>query len=77
MKKKTSKKKLITSKMTFSSVLKKYPETAEIFLEEGMHCVGCPMAASESIEQGCKAHGLNPDKIVEMLNRKLLKIKRK
>ena len=77
MKKKTSKKRVVTSKMTFSSVLRKYPETAEIFMGEGMYCVGCPMAANETIEEGCKAHGMNPDEIVEKINRKIMKIKRK
>ena len=69
MTKKTSKK--ITKKMTFSEVLQKYPESAEIFMNEGLHCIGCPSAGMETIERGCKAHGLKPEKIIEKLNKKL------
>jgi hybrid cluster-associated redox disulfide protein len=65
----------ITKKMTFAEVLQKYPETAEVFINEGMHCVGCPAAGMETIEQGCKAHGLKPEKIVEKINKKLEKKK--
>lgn len=63
----------ISKKMSFSELLGKYPETAEIFQEEGMHCFGCPMAMSETIEQGCLAHGINPDKLIEKINRKIKK----
>ena len=63
----------ITKKMTFADVLHKHPQSAEVFMSEGMHCVGCPMSASESIEEGCLAHGLNPDKIIEKINKKLKK----
>jgi hybrid cluster-associated redox disulfide protein len=63
----------ITKKMTFADVLKKHPETAEIFMQEGLYCIGCPMAMMETIEQGCGAHGIDPDKLVEKLNKKLQK----
>ena len=72
MKKKT-KARTITKNMEFSEILKKYPELAEVFIEEGMHCIGCPMAGQETIGQGCKAHGINADKLIEKLNKKLKK----
>ena len=31
-------------------VLDSYPETAEFFMEIGMHCLGCPHSRGESIE---------------------------
>jgi len=61
----------INKKMKFSEVLHKFPDLAEVFIQEGMYCIGCPMSAQESIEQGCKAHGINPDKLVEKLNQRL------
>ena len=73
--KKVGKKALITKKMKFSEVMEKYPETAEIFMNAGMHCFGCGMANMETIEQGCLAHGLKPDKIIEKLNKKIQKKK--
>lgn len=73
--KKKEKKQEITKRMTFAQVLEKHPEVASIFFKHGMSCVGCPMAMQESIEQGCLAHGLDPDKIVDELNKKVKKKK--
>ena len=61
----------ITKKMSFAEIIEKFPEAGEILLEKGMHCIGCPMAQMESLEDGAKAHGLNPDEIVKELNEKL------
>jgi len=51
--------------------LKKYPKTAEVFFKQGMSCVGCPMAMQETIEQGALAHGLDPNKLIKELNKKI------
>ena len=62
----------ITKKTRLSKILEDKPEAAEILIEAGMHCVGCPMAMQESLEDGCLAHGINKkeiDKLVEKLNR--------
>ena len=58
----------ITKNMAFSEALAKYPETLPIFLKYGMHCIGCPMAMTETIEQGAKAHGIDVDKLIKELN---------
>ena len=63
----------ITKKMTFAEIIQKHSELGEFLLEKGMHCIGCPMSQQESLEDGCKAHGLNPDEIVKELNEKLNK----
>ena len=59
----------ITKDMPFSEALQKYPAAAKVFFKHGMSCVGCPMAMSETVEQGCLAHGLDPDKIVAEINK--------
>jgi hybrid cluster-associated redox disulfide protein len=59
----------ITKDMTFGEVLKKYPETVKTFFEYGMHCFGCHIAVSETIEQGALAHGVNVDQLMEDLNK--------
>jgi len=64
----------ITKKITFAKLLKKYPQAAEIFLDAGLHCFGCALAASETLEQGAKAHGLTGkeiDKLVKKINKKV------
>ncbi len=63
----------ITKEVTFAQVLKKYPQVTDVFFKHGMMCVGCPMAMQETIEQGCKAHGINVKKLLEELNKKLKK----
>ena len=61
----------ITKKMTFAEILDKHPKAEDVLLEKGMHCIGCPMSQMESLEDGCKAHGINPDEVVKELNEKL------
>jgi len=68
-----AKKPLITKDMYFADVISYYPKTMEVFLNHGMHCVGCVAARLESIEQGAMAHGIDPDKLIEELNKKVKK----
>ena len=65
--------KKITKDMKFSEILELKPEAGEILFEAGMMCFGCPMASQETLEEGCKAHGLSDkdiNKIVEKVNKK-------
>ncbi len=39
-----------------------------ILMSAGMHCVGCPSSAGESIEEACMVHGLNCDDLMEDIN---------
>lgn len=41
---------------------------ANILMESGMHCVGCPAAQGESIEEACGAHGMDADALLEKIN---------
>ena len=43
--------------------------TAPFFFEMGMHCLGCPSARGETLEQACLVHGVSVDELVEKLNR--------
>jgi hybrid cluster-associated redox disulfide protein len=63
--------KKITKKMTFAELIELHPSLVEPLLNRGMHCIGCPMSQMETIEQGALAHGMNPDELVEELNKKL------
>ena len=63
----------ITAKTKMSELLQKKPEVAEILFDAGLHCIGCPMAMQETLEQGCLAHGMSKkdiNKLVERLNGK-------
>ncbi len=58
----------VEKSMSLGEVLSAYPGTARVFMEFGMHCLGCPHATAESIEMACAAHGANADELVDQLN---------
>ena len=63
----------ITKDMNFAEVLEKYPETARVLVEKGMHCVGCMAAHFETIEQGANAHKIDVDELVKEMNKAIKK----
>ncbi|MBP3692225.1 MAG: DUF1858 domain-containing protein [Clostridia bacterium] len=58
----------ITKDMCVGEVLDMDPGCAVYFLEIGMHCLGCPSARGESIEDACSVHGTDADELVQKLN---------
>lgn len=58
----------VNKQMSIGEVLNLDRGTARIFMEFGMHCLGCPHATAESIADACAAHGSDPDALVEKLN---------
>ena len=48
-------------------VMERNPEVAPLLMQAGMHCIGCHVSAYESIEDGCKSHGMNAKQIDELL----------
>lgn len=58
----------ITKDTIIADVLRIDPETAPFFLEIGMHCLGCPSASGESVEQACMVHGVDCDELVGKIN---------
>ena len=58
----------VTKASIIGDVLDNAPETAQFFFEIGMHCLGCPSARGESIEQACMVHGTNADELVKKIN---------
>ena len=68
----TKEKQLITKDMMLGELVKRYPEAAMLMAQKGMHCIGCGMAGSETIEQGCKAHSMSDediDKLIQEMNK--------
>lgn len=58
----------VTKSMSIGEVLNIHRGTARIFTEFGMHCLGCPHATAESIENACAVHGADADELVRQLN---------
>ena len=61
-------KKPISKDMTLGELVQNYPEAAMLLARRGLHCIGCGMAAAETIEQGAMAHGMSERDIESMLD---------
>ena len=61
----------VTKESIIGDVLDYAPETAQFFFAIGMHCLGCPSARGESIEDACAVHGTDADALVEEINKYL------
>ena len=59
---------MITRETSIGETLQMNRGTARIFMEFGMHCLGCPHATAESIEEAGAVHGINVDELVHQLN---------
>jgi hybrid cluster-associated redox disulfide protein len=57
---------MISKKDNLKEVVDNFPEVGPVLAKFGLHCVGCHVSAMESIEDGCKAHGLS-DKQINVL----------
>jgi hybrid cluster-associated redox disulfide protein len=58
----------ITKDMLIGDILNMDMDTAPFFFEMGMHCLGCPSARGESLEQACAVHGVDADEMVQKIN---------
>lgn len=58
----------VTKASIIGDVLDSCPETAQFFFAIGMHCLGCPSARGESIEDACAVHGTDADELVKQIN---------
>src|SRR3989338_4021514 len=55
--------KVITKDTTIGDVVAKYPAVIEPLQEAGVHCVGCHVSYSESLEDGFKGHGMTDEEV--------------
>ena len=49
----------ITKEMTIGEILRTNPNVAPILMEAGMHCLGCPSAQADSLEEAAMVHGMD------------------
>ncbi len=59
---------VITKDTVLGDILDEAPDTAPIFLEIGMHCLGGPSARAETVGEACMVHGQDVDALLEKLN---------
>lgn len=58
----------ISSDMLVGQILRIHPESADILMSMGMHCIGCPSSQAESLADACMVHGINADEVTAALN---------
>ena len=58
----------VTKKSLIGDILDNEIETAQFFLEIGMHCLGCPASRGETIEEACEVPGTDADELVNKIN---------
>ena len=56
---------MIDKKMMIVDLLNEYPESVGILQKNGVGCMGCMLAHSETIGEGLTAHGLDVDEILK------------
>ena len=60
---------MIEKTWTIGELLQKNPEKAQILLDAGMHCLGCPASQGETIEEACEVHGIDVEELMAELNK--------
>ena len=60
---------MVTKDMTIAQVLEENPDCAPVFMEFGMHCLGCAIAHGETVEQAAEVHGIDVDALIAALNK--------
>ena len=54
----------ITKDMTIGEILRTNPDIAPVLMEAGMHCLGCPSAQGETLEEAAMVHGMDIDDLM-------------
>lgn len=58
----------IDKTMRIGELLQVNENIAPILMRAGMHCLGCPSAQMESLEDACAVHGIDVDTLVSQIN---------
>ena len=59
---------MINRTMSIGEIIKIFPDSVEIMMSHGLHSVGCHVACWDSLEEGCRGHGMSDDKIEHLVN---------
>ena len=58
----------VTADMTIGELIRLDENIVPILMRAGMHCIGCPSAQGESLEEACFVHGIQVDTVVNAIN---------
>ena len=62
---------MINKEMTIGDIIRRYPQTLEVFERYGLDCYECQIADFEALEHGASVHRVDIDQLMEELNRKI------
>lgn len=57
----------ITKDMTIAQAIAKDQNIIPVLLDIGMHCLGCPSAQGETLEEAAYVHGLDPEELMDRI----------
>jgi len=58
----------VTKDMTIAEIVKNKPKSVNVFLKHHMMCFGCAVAKVETLEEGCRGHGIDVEEMLKELN---------
>ena len=58
----------VNKNMLIGQLLRLDPNIAAVLMRAGMHCIGCPSAQGESLEEAAMVHGIDADLLVDQIN---------
>ena len=58
----------VTKETTIGEMLRMDSNIAAILMRAGMHCIGCPSAQGESLEEACMVHGMDAEMLTDQIN---------
>ncbi|PKM93986.1 MAG: disulfide oxidoreductase [Firmicutes bacterium HGW-Firmicutes-1] len=58
----------VTKEMIIGDIIRIDQGVIPILMGAGMHCVGCPSAQGESLEEACMVHGMDVEILVGNIN---------
>ena len=61
----------VNGETLIGEIVTKYPESVEILLSIGMHCLGCPASRAESLQEACMVHGIPAEQVIDAINAKI------
>ncbi|MBQ7564473.1 MAG: DUF1858 domain-containing protein [Lachnospiraceae bacterium] len=65
----------VTRETMIGELLSLDQDVAPILMGIGMHCLGCPSSQMETLEMAAMVHGIDPDSLVEEINKFLAREK--
>ena len=61
----------IRADMTLGDIMNKKPEIIPILMDAGMHCISCPAALMETLEEASMVHGIPIEELMQYIKESL------